>query len=733
MIACQTSAGDQLPRLRDGARALLRATILHLTGMCAMLTHMDLQAVTAQLYVLDGQVQTGSGSVNSTAVPGLLAQSPPSKAARGREHDFLFVHLSLSGRIDETAVLAQDLLDAISQRYYQSSGSVTAALRHALLGANELLLRLNLSGGGPTREGAITCAVLRQEELFILQTGESVALLGHNFGIERLPAHPPERITPFGRTAGLDIRYSHHRLQPGDMLLLLDPRLAPLPTHTFTPVLVDTEVEIGLAQLRDIVGNDTARLLLVEFTDEAPADLPELTPHLPGRKGKRETAVAPPIPQPIREHQAAGVETSTRRATAGAAMGLSRFTGWLAALIGRLSPPQSTTTEPVSYAWSTLIAIVIPVIVALIGMSVYIQRGQVQRMAEIRQGMAQALVQAQDATDTAVQRAQYQTMLTLAVEADTLRPGDSEVRRLRQQAFAALDKLDGVQRLSARILYTYNNNVNLVRITLQDGLNGGLYTLDGTDGAVYRHETDENYLNLQAPTRIASRILDMFWRPRGVSATRDGIAMLNDSGTLLTYYPNLGDTRSVPLGLASEWQTPIAIATYNERLYVLDVGAGKIWKYFPDGDGFLAKDDDRAIAFRQEPELALAVDLDIYSEDASLLVLYGNGRIRYHDTRSSLIQWDETNLMQNGLVTPLVSPVAAKMVGRGLNTSIYVADPGSGRIIKIARSGTVLAQYRATHVNGQELFAHIRDFAVAETPLRIFVVSGNQIYVATLE
>lgn len=698
-----------------------------------MLTRMDLQAVTAQLYVLDGQVQAGSGSVGSTAVPGLLAQSPPGKAARGREHDFLFVHLSLSGRIDETAVLAQDLLDAISQHYYQSSGSVTAALRRALLGANELLLRLNLSSGGPTREGAITCAVLRQEELFILQTGESVALLGHNFGIERLPAHPPERVTPFGRTAGLDIRYSHHRLQPGDMLLLLDPRLAPLPTHTFNPVLVDTEVEIGLEQLRDIVGNDTARLLLVEFTDEAPADLPELTPHLPGRKGKRETAVAPPIPQPIREHQAAGIETSARRATAGAAMGLSRFTGWLAALIGRLSPPQPTTTEPVNYAWSALIAIVIPVIVALIGMSVYIQRGQAQRMAEIRQGMAQALVQAQDATDTAVQRAQYQTMLTLAAEADTLRPGDSEVRRLRQQAFAALDKLDGVQRLTARILYTYNDNVNLAHITLQDGLSGGLYTLDGTDGAVYRHETDENYLNLQAPTRIASRVLDMFWRPRGVSATRDGIAMLNDSGTLLTYYPNLGDTRSVPLGLASEWQTPIAIATYNERLYVLDVGAGKIWKYFPDGDGFLAKDDDRAIAFRQEPELALAVDLDIYSEDASLLVLYGNGRIRYYDTRSSLIQWDETNLMQNGLVTPLVSPVAAKMVGRGLNTSIYVADPGSGRIIKIARSGTVLAQYRATDVNGQELFAHIRDFAVAETPLRIFVVSGNQIYVATLE
>lgn len=715
---------------------------------------MELQAVTAQLFVIDGEVQEGSGSRQGTAVPGILAQSPPSKAARGRENDFLFIHLILTGPVAETAVLSQDLLDAISQRYYHTSGSVTAALRRALSEANDLLLRLNLSSSGPTREGAITCAVLRHGELFILQAGESLAMLGHNFGIERLPARVPDQITPFGRSAGLDIRYSHHHLQVGDMLLLLDPRLAHLPTQTFEPVLVDTEVEIGLGELVDVVGNDSGRLLLVEFTDDAPADLPDIT--LPGATAQhaQETAVAPPptpsIRQPMRqEHpqpaRTLNVESTARKATADAAMGLSRFTGWLARLMERLSPPQSAADQPINYTWATFLVIAIPIVVAIVGMSVYVQRGQVRRMAEIRQEMGQNLVLAEAAESSELSRAHYQAMTTLAAEADTIRPGDNEVNRLRRTAFTALDRLDGVQRLVARSLYTYNDEVNLARIVLQDGFNGGIFTLDANSGAVYRHDSDESYLILAdtPPARLIFRqqaigshvvgnVLDFLWRPAG-SSSRDGLAMLDTRGAVLTYYPNFSDTRAVPLGLSSEWEIPVAMAAYGGRIYVLDVGAGQIWKYYPDGEAFLVNDDDRVIAFAENPELARAVDLDIYSEDASLVLLYSDGRVRYYNTRSSLIQWDENTLLQNGLNIPLVSPRAVKLVGRGLNTSIFIADPGSGRIVKVARSGGVLAQYRATDENGQELFTRITDFAVAETPLRIFVTAGNKLYVTTLD
>ncbi|MCA9934298.1 MAG: hypothetical protein H6662_18370 [Ardenticatenaceae bacterium] len=726
---------------------------------------MELHAVTGQLFIEDGEVRDGTAVSSemafssATAVPGILAQSAPGKAARGRESDFLFVHLTLTGQVTETAVLLQDLLDTISQRYYQTSGSVTAALRRALTEANDLLLRLNLSGSGPTREGAVTCAALRHGELFVLQIGESLAMLGHNFGIERLPARTPDHITPFGRSAGLDIRYSHHHLQAGDMLLLVDPRLAHLPTQSFEPALVDTEVEIGLGELVEIVGPDSARLLLVEFTDDAPLDLPEASPR---RLGEMGTAVPPtPIPQtampshpahqPLREQLPApirnvDVEHTARKATSEAAMGLSRFTGWLAELIGRLRSPRPETDNSVNLAWAGIIAIAIPLIIAIIVSSVYIQRGRVRRIAEIKEEMGQNLVLAESAESETDRRVYYQTMLLLAEEGDTLRPNDSEINRLRQEAYTALDLLDGVQRLTAHSLYTFDEGVNLSHLTLQDGFNGGIYALDAAGGGVYRLDTDESYLTvLEEPlnqlifrqqaigSHVVGNVIDLLWRPAGNMVSRDGIAMLDSRGALLTYYPNFTDTRAVPLGLSSEWQLPVAMATYDERIYVLDVGSGQIWKYFPSGEGFEVSDEDRVIAFREDPELALAVDFDLYSEDASLVVLYGDGRIRYYDTRSGSVQWDEAELMRNGLTRPLVSPTVVKMVGRGLNTSIFVADPGSGRIIKIARSGTVLAQYRANDEAGQSLFTHISDLAIAETPLRIFVTAGNQVYVAMQE
>lgn len=724
---------------------------------------MELQAVTGQLYVVEGVVQEG------TAVPGVLAQVPPSRAARGREQDALFVHLSLTGSPEETAVLAQDLLDAVSQRFYQSSGSVTAALRRALIEANELLLRLNLSRSGLAREGAITCAALHHGELFTLQTGEALAFLGHNFGVERLPPRPPDRITPLGRSAGIDVRYFHQRLLPGDMLLLADPRIAHLPTHTFEPALVDTEVELGLAELTDIVGTDSARLLLVEFTDDTPADLlpvmpaartgEVLVPTVPTPRREVETAVLDaPTLVTGRSHQAADpaatiisrdavttVETTARKATAEAAMGLSRFTGWLADLLARLRPSHPTTPEePVNWAMPVMLAVLIPLIVAVIVTSVYLQRGRVRRFAEIKQEMGQSLVLAEAADDTAAMRLYYNNLLALANEADSLRPGDAEVNRLRTQAMGELDRLDGVTRLRGSTLYTYDETVDLTAVVLRDGFNGGIYTLDANNSAVYQHDTSENYLTLTTPdpqrlvvggqatgNHVVRSIVDILWRPQGVAVARDGLAMLDAGGALFTFYPNFADTRAVPLGSASEWRAPSAIATFDERLYILDPGAPAIWKYFPNGEALEPREGDRTIFLGEDAALDQAVDFDLYSEDASLIVAYADGRIRYYDTRSGRVQWDETRLLESGLNSPFMSPTAVKLVGRGLNASIFVADPGSGRIVQISRGGTVLAQYRATTENGQELFAAITDFAVAETPLRIFVTTGNILAVAT--
>jgi len=731
-------------------------------GHVILIANMELQAISGQLYLIEGEIQAAS------SVPGLLIQAAPSRVARGREPDSLFVHLTLTGKLEETAVLIQDLLDAIGHSYYRSTGSVTAALRRAVIEANEALLRLNLSGAGIMREGAITCAVLRGSELFTLQAGEGLAFLGHNFGVERLPPKPPDRIMPLGRSAGLDFRYYHHRLQTGDMLLLADPRLTHLPTQSFAPALVDTEVELGLAELQQLVRPESARLLLVEFTDELLLDLPDA----PGRgqaarslfgrilqtQPKRErnvetvgvntgvdTAVSPTPYSPSRPP--VDVETSARRATAGAARGLSRFTGWLAELLERLRPLPNPNEEAIKWPIPTALAILIPLIVIAVSMGVYFQWGQVRQLANLKQEMTQTLMVAQDSEAEEQARSYYNQLLSLAEQAESIRPGDSEVVRMRNETMIALDRLDGVARLSARPYYTFDPEARLGAVVLRPGFNGDLYTLDRTSSTVYEHRTDESYTNPEGEPRalaiggqvpagnyIVGNMIDLIWRQRGQAVTREGVGMLDANGVLLLYQPATEEYQLAPLDLASEWRQPVAVATYGERLYILDRGTAEIWKYYPDGYNFVLRADDRIIRFADGPDgpdLGLAVDLDLYSEDASLVVLYEDGRIRYYDTRSGRVQWDEVGLANNGLNSPLVAPNRVKLVGRGLNASVFVSDPGSGRIVQLSRGGSVLAEYRASDERGQDLFTRITDFDVAETPLRIFVTADNVLYLAT--
>ncbi len=728
--------------------------------------NMELQAVIGQLFTIDGRPQPAHSA------PGLLAQAPPSKAIRGRSRDSLFVHLTLTGRPEEYANLAQDLVDLIANHFYANAGSITANLRKAILEVNQRLLRFNLSETGMKREGAITCAVLRGQELFVVQAGEALALIGRNFGLERLPPKEPERVTPLGRTAGLDFRYYHNWLESGDTLLLADPRASSLPAEQLKPVLVDSTVEDGIPALTQLLEGESARLLLIEFTAETPIGIPEtVSPLSPGSKRRITAADAPPLParDPVRAAQHEGadasegqqvqnaqserhlpraedIEYAARQASAQTAFGLARGVGWLAALMHRLRPGAREQAEAAgeadhgNLAAAAFIAIAVPIVMGLIIGAVYLQRGRVARVGEIRTEMQQTLALASQQTDEAAARAHYLRVLNLAAEAELLRPGDNAILGMRAQALSALDRVDDVTRLGAAPLYEYSEGSVMSAVTLRSGFNGDFYTLDSANNRVFVHQTAEDYVTLEEPepqeilfggqaigTHIVGRLLDVMWRPSGVQVANEGVAVLDTRGALLTYHPGFSNLRAAPLGLASEWRAPVAIAQFNERLYVLDRGEGQIWRYFPEGDGFIVNEAQRALSL---PDLTTAVDIAIYSEDGSVIVLYEDGRLRRYGQDSLL--WGETHLAASGLETPLVAPAALKIIGSGLNSSIFVADPGSGRIIQTSLGGTFLAQYKALDpLQGDELFARITDFDVAESPLRIFATAENRVYVAT--
>lgn len=712
---------------------------------------MELQAVTGQRYIGD------DGPRDAAPIPGLLAAPAPSQAARGRQKDYLFIHLTLSGPTEENSVLTQDLIDSISTLFYQTPGSVTAALRNAIRRSNQKLLHYNVSGAGTPREGALTCAVLRGEELFVVQVGESFALLGHNFGIERLPPAQPEKLTPLGRTAGLDLRYTHNWLQPGDMLLLADPRLAHLPSSAFESALIDVDVSDGLQELNQIAGGILARVILVEFTDEAPDYSPDAGRIHPSSSRQ----LPPPTATPVREGQTrTGVETQTtavdvsrgldvevvetkaRKATSRAALGLSGLTAWLADLLSMIHSPDTEPAESNSWVVPTVLAVIIPIIVALVVGAVYIQRGNVLRLGEIKSEMRQTMAEAQRTNDSQGAQRLFQEVIRLANDANELRPDDSESVMLREAAVRALDDMSGIARLQSQLLQSYGDDATLESVTLEGDSDSVLYVLDSQSNRVYRHEVDttleDGTLSEQEVvlfgeqvigSHITGQLLDAKWRPQGNNADRDGLTVLDGRGALITYYPNLGDVRAVPLGLSSEWQTPSEITYFSERLYVLDSGAGVIWRYFPDGEGFNVSEGQRFVELPEEADLANVIDFAIVSRDGSVILLYSDGRMRQY--AGDALLWSENDLAASGLDMPMVAPASVKIVGSGLNSSIFVVDPGSGRVLQFSMGGTFLAQYKAIDELGQELFARANDFAVIENPLRIFVVADDELYLSS--
>lgn len=719
---------------------------------------MTLQAITGQLYIADGYQKA------SQNVPGLWMQPPPKNSVRRRNSDFLFVHLTLTGKVDETAVLTTDLIDSISSSFYRSEGSITSALRTALLAVNQQLLRYNVSGGQTPREGAITCAVLHKEDLYVAQVGEAVAILGRNFGLERLPAKEPDRQTPLGRTSGLDIRYDHHRLQVGDSLLLLDPRQSHLPTADFSDALIDQDIDEGLALLTQLVGNDSARLLLVNFTDEMPTQLPEVAVPLLQRgrnmlrpQPRRELRPAPPVPeearqpQPVQEGSALlpeQIERTARQATSKAIFGLSKFTEDLADSLDKFKQPEETAVsdeEEVSWGALALLSIIIPLIVGGIVTTVFIQRSEGQQLAALKQEMALNIGLAEQTANEAEARAYYNDVLQTAYFVETqLRPEDGDVAAYRERAQNALDQMDGIIRLEARLLYEFPEDVNLTAVVLQPDSQENLFVLDSNSGTVYQLPLTQQFALVSdtpliaiAPeqtigSHIVGPIVDIFWRPEGQSVTREGLAALDLNGALLSYRPSFGDILVASLGFASDWRVPAAVATYDERLYVLDKGVEQVWRYFPIGDQFEIDANERALTFNEDPELDAVADFDLFSEDGSLVLLYENGRIRYYDTRSLRRQWDETVIQTvDSSISPLVAPTSVKFIGEGIGTSIFVLDAGSGRMLWLnTRAGDVLDQYRATDENGAELFLTVTDFDITPDFQQFFFVAGNRVFTA---
>jgi hypothetical protein len=173
---------------------------------------MTLDLTLSPLYRINGQ--------EIASLPGLVALAPPQNTARGREKDRLIVYLLLTGNSTfSTSEYMQVAKDA-ANIFYQTSGSLTSALRTAADLVNKTLLERNMttSGRGQYAIGWLTLAALRDAQCTLALSGPMHA---YWFGQNEM-RHIHEPVTSgkgLGTNQTTNLHYSQTTLSAGDRLL----------------------------------------------------------------------------------------------------------------------------------------------------------------------------------------------------------------------------------------------------------------------------------------------------------------------------------------------------------------------------------------------------------------------------------------------------------------------------------------------------------------------------------
>ena len=123
------------------------------------------------LYYQNGQEQADSAEI--------YAVMPPKRPAHGREADSLILYLCMAGNAPLLPEQQNPLMERLAQKFYKTSGSVTAAMRSVAEGLNLHLLDRNLriSGAGKQGTGLFIIAVLRGDMLYLAHCGPVYSFL----------------------------------------------------------------------------------------------------------------------------------------------------------------------------------------------------------------------------------------------------------------------------------------------------------------------------------------------------------------------------------------------------------------------------------------------------------------------------------------------------------------------------------------------------------------------------
>ncbi len=384
------------------------------------------------------------------------------------------------------------------------------------------------------------------------------------------------------------------------------------------------------------------------------------------------------------------------------------------------------------------IAILLPVIIALVAGVVYVQRGRNQQFKDyVDQARLEAGL-ARTQPDALAAKPHWQTALSWLDQAEAIFPGQPEAAALRAEAQSQVDAVDGIQRLSLAPLVPggFGGSAKITEVVV----NGSeVYALDSTRQTVHRAiltEGDKFVIDRTfqcdagvVGTFVIDKIVDIAWLNTPNVVGQPALMVMDDDGILM-YCKTDGTPPEASQLLAPDvgWKAPKAIQIYADRLYVFDPGANDIWQY--DRPGGVFSERPKPYFSGQAFDLSTAANFTI--TQGEVYILRSDGRLTFCVRDPNTLQ---PSCVENALfldsrpghfsgerLDDAVTPVEL-FYDPPPEPSLYLLDNTTGGVYQLSLKLVLQRQYRS----GAALPGPITAVAIGPNK-EMFVASGNNVY-----
>lgn len=697
------------------------------------------------------------------------------RTSRSRKGDLLILHLALDGTATLTAEDQAEVLETHAQTFFESSGSVTAALRDVCEQMNDFLLDRNREGAARNLQatGFFTGLVVHNGQVYTAQSGPN-----HVFTVHAVTAQHLHDSLLAGRGLGvgrsLSVHLNHAPLAAGDLIILTtNPPAAwraealqkayGRPLNTIHRVLMNaagSDLRAVLIQAHEGKGGfkilkseglaalpSPIRSAAPDRATPTPDDGPTAVPAKAAAEGRETVPAIDPLATSSLSTpmQAARSETqvSSRRrgsdsgkavvAVGRAVGGTLKTIGYsLRAMLTRLLPGSELFSIPASTM--AFIAVAVPLLLVTVAGVVYMQRGRQGQYNRAMEDAEKYAAFAETQTDPNNQRLAWQAVLDSVNAAEKyLATEDSLAMRVRAQA--SLDPLEGIERLDFQpvLLTALGDRVNIVRMV---STRDELYMLDETSGSVIRafltgrgFEIDTEFKcgSFGNTTYSIGKLIDMAALPTANSQEADIYAM-DANGNALYCFADGSSAIAQPVAPpTSNWGDPQAFVLDSGQLYVLDPQTNAVWIY--SGEDYAFINAPSLFFFDDVPPMEGVIDFSIDLDD--LYMLYEDGHIV---TCTYAFGGQPTKCTDPALFTDTRPGKESGTLVAGTDftqlrfspppdPSIYFLDTVSSAIYHYSLRLTFQRQYRPLAPVGENPTA----FAISPARM-VFLAFGNQVY-----